>query len=204
MAVETLLALIGATALLVAIPGPNLALFVGNTLAYGVRAGAVTVFGTALGVAIQLALVVFGLAALLSVAASALIWLKWAGVAYLIYLGIAAWRRGGARESAMAVTASPRHRLFAQGVLISTLNPKTLLFNIAFLPQFVSADSGTTGLLMPAAIYLSVIVVGDLLWVAFAGSARPLIAKLGHVRHRLTGSLFIASGVGLAFARAER
>ena len=59
MAVETLLALIGATALLVAIPGPNLALFVGNTLAYGVRAGAVTVFGTALGVAIQLALVVF-------------------------------------------------------------------------------------------------------------------------------------------------
>lgn len=204
MTVEAMLALIGATAILVAIPGPNLALFIGNTLAYGFRAGAVTVLGTALGIAIQLALVLFGLAALLTLAASALVWLKWAGVGYLVYLGIVSWRHGSRALGEAEVTVSGGWKIFAQGLMLSILNPKTLLFNVAFIPQFVSLDGGATGLVTPALIYLSVILVGDLLWVTFAGSARPLILKLGRLRHRLTGALFVASGVGLALARVDR
>ncbi|MFN3169917.1 MAG: LysE family translocator [Hyphomicrobiales bacterium] len=204
MTPETLFALIGATAVLVAIPGPNLALFIGNTLAFGFRAGAVTVFGTALGVALQLSLVLVGLAALLAMAASALVWLKWAGVAYLLYLGIVSWRRGSASLDEVAPQRMSGRRLFLQGLFISTLNPKTLLFHIAFLPQFVNVNAGAVGMALPMVIYLSVVLIGDLLWVTFAGSARPAIMKLGRLRHRLTGGLFMASGVGLALARVDR
>lgn len=204
MTIEAMLALVGATAVLVAIPGPNLALFIGNTLAYGFRAGAITVLGTALGIAVQLALVLFGLAALLTLAASALVWLKWAGVAYLLYLGLMSWRRGADSLSEAEPVVSGGWKIFMQGLMLSIVNPKTLLFNVAFIPQFVSLDGGTAGLVMPALIYLAVILVGDLLWVTFAGSARPLILKLGRLRHRLTGALFMASGVGLALARIDR
>ncbi|MEQ8658541.1 MAG: LysE family translocator [Hyphomicrobiales bacterium] len=204
MSLDAMLALIGATMVMVLIPGPNLALFIANTLAHGYRAGAVTVFGTALGVAVQLSLVLVGLAALLAVAASALVWLKWAGVAYLLYLGIVSWRRGSANLDEVQPQLTSARRMFLQGLFISTLNPKTLLFHIAFLPQFVNVDAGGVGLALPMVIYLSVVFVGDLLWVAFAGSARPMIMKLGRLRHRLTGGLFVASGVGLALARVER
>lgn len=203
MTLETMLALIGATAVLVAIPGPNLALFIANTLAHGYRAGAVTVLGTATGIAVQLSLVLIGLAALLALAASALVWLKWAGVAYLLYLGVVSWRRDDGLSAPGAVSASKR-KLFFQGLMLSIINPKTLLFNVAFIPQFVRVEDGVSGLLVPALVYLSVILIGDLLWVAFAGSARPAILRLGKLRHKLTGGLFVVSGVGLALARVER
>lgn len=197
-------ALVAATIVLVLIPGPNLALFIANTLAHGYRAGIVTVLGTASGIAVQLALVLAGLAALLAVAASALVWLKWAGVAYLLYLGVTSWRLASARLEETGAPSASKTRLFVQGLMLSIVNPKTLLFNVAFIPQFVSLDQGMGGLMLPAVIYLSVILVGDFLWVAFAGSARPLIVKLGHLRHRLTGALFVASGLGLALAHIER
>lgn len=204
MTLETMLALIGATAILVAIPGPNLALFIANTLAHGYRAGAVTVFGTATGIAVQLSLVLLGLAALLAVAASALVWLKWAGVAYLLYLGVMSWRRADDAISAPETVSASKRRLFFQGLMLSIVNPKTLLFNVAFIPQFVRVENGVGGLLVPALVYLTVILIGDLLWVAFAGSARPTVLKLGKLRHKLTGGLFVASGVGLALARVDR
>ncbi|WP_375567975.1 LysE family translocator [Ahrensia marina] len=204
MTLETMLALIGATAILVAIPGPNLALFIANTLAHGYRSGAVTVFGTATGIAVQLSLVLLGLAALLAVAASALVWLKWAGVAYLLYLGVMSWRRADDAISAPETVSASKRRLFFQGLMLSIVNPKTLLFNVAFIPQFVRVENGVGGLLVPALVYLTVILIGDLLWVAFAGSARPTVLKLGKLRHKLTGGLFVASGVGLALARVDR
>lgn len=204
MTLETMLALIGATAILVAIPGPNLALFIANTLAHGYRAGAVTVFGTATGIAVQLSLVLLGLAALLAVAASALVWLKWAGVAYLLYLGVMSWRRADDAISTPETVSASKRRLFFQGLMLSIVNPKTLLFNVAFIPQFVRVENGVGGLLVPALVYLTVILIGDLLWVAFAGSARPTVLKLGKLRHKLTGGLFMASGVGLALARVDR
>ena len=87
-----LLALAAATAVLVSIPGPNVALIVATSLRSGLRAGFTTVFGTTLGVAIQLLVVAIGLAAIVELAANVLAWLRWAGVAYLVWLGIATWR----------------------------------------------------------------------------------------------------------------
>ena len=89
---NSLLPLIIATTVLVMIPGPNVALIVANSLKSGFRMGVHTVLGTTVGVGLQLALVVLGLAAIVEVAAQALLWIKWAGVAYLVFLGIRTWR----------------------------------------------------------------------------------------------------------------
>ncbi|MGB3243652.1 MAG: LysE family translocator [Sulfitobacter sp.] len=198
------MALIGGTSLLVAIPGPNVALIIANTLARGFRFGAVTVLGTTIGVALQLAVVVLGLAALLEFAASAFTWLKWAGVAYLLYLGVLSWRQGVEDMQDTSVSLKPLRGVFWQGLLLATINPKTLIFNAAFLPQFVSADAGTFALSAVAAIYLGVIFLGDLVWAASAHVARPIVTRLGRLRHRLLGGLFFGSGIGLAFARVDR
>ena len=203
MDLNAALALAAATAILVAIPGPNVALIVANTLARGFRFGAMTVLGTTIGVALQVGVVVLGLAALLEVAASALTWLKWAGVAYLLYLGWVSWRQG-VEELRTTASLKPARTLFLQGLMLACVNPKTLLFNVAFLPQFVSADAGGQALLAAASIYLGVFVLGDMAWAATARAARPLIFRLGRLRHRLTGCLFFGSGIGLALSRTDR
>jgi len=82
-------------------------------------------------------------------------WLKWAGVVYLIYLGVSSWRQGVEDLPETSASWKPLHALFWQGLLLATINPKTLLFNAAFLPQFVSKDAGSASLLAAAAIYLS-------------------------------------------------
>ena len=204
MDVGLALALVGATAVLVAIPGPNVALIVANTLAYGFRFGAMTVLGTTIGVALQLAVVVLGLAALLEFAAWAFLWLKWIGVAYLILLSVRAWRRGITVLDPREASDKPLWKLFWQGLLLATINPKTLMFNAAFLPQFVAPGAGVSALLLAAGIYLAVIFTGDLVWSASAESARPVMGRLGKLRHKLTGVLFFGSGVGLALARIDR
>ncbi len=204
MDVDNALALVLATSILVAIPGPNVALIVANTLARGAGFGVVTVLGTTTGVALQLALVVLGLSALLQFAAAAFVWIKWIGVAYLVWLGVRTWRRGAADVP----DAPPYRRRFAtvfwQGLMLATINPKTLLFVAAFLPQFVGPGAGPAGLAALACVHLSVVLVGDLIWAVCAGRARPFLRSLGRLRHRLTGGLFIGAGLGLALARIDR
>ena len=194
---ENILALGLATAVLVAIPGPNVALIVANSLQYGFREGAITVLGTTLGVGLQLGLVVLGMAAVIEFAADLLTWIKWAGVVYLVYLGVRAWRETASDLG--EVRARPA--VFWRGCMIAAVNPKTLLFNAAFLPQFLSAGSGAGEFLLIAGVFLVVLLVGDLLWAAFATSARRLLGRYGKFRNRLTGSFLVAAGVGLALSR---
>lgn len=197
-------ALVLATSVLVAIPGPNVALIVANTLARGLRLGVVTVLGTTTGVAIQLALVVVGLVALLQLAAMALLWIKWIGVAYLLWLGVRAWRRSASDVPDAVVEHRPLATVFCQGAMLATVNPKTLLFVAAFLPQFVGPGAGPNALAALACIHLSVLLAGDLVWAIFADRARHALRSFGPVRHRLTGGLFVAAGIGLALARIDR
>ena len=193
-----LLALIAATAVLVMIPGPNAALIVANTLRYGLRMGCVTVFGTTLGVAIQLAAVVLGMAAIIELAAEALTWIRWAGVAYLVYLGIRTWNEPASDLN--SVSAAPA--IFWRGCMIAAINPKTLLFNAAFLPQFVVANGDASQqLAVVASAFLIVLLLGDLVWALGASSARRVLDRYSGARNRVTGGFLVAAGVGLALSR---
>ena len=194
----SLLTLIAATVVLVAIPGPNVALIVASSLKYGFRSGATTVLGTTAGVGLQLALVVFGLATLVEVFADALTWIRWAGVVYLFFLGFRAWREPPA--DLRAVEAMPA--VFRRGLLLAVLNPKTLLFNAAFIPQFAAGGPGTIlELGLVATVFLLVLMLGDLLWAAFATSARPLLIRYAAARNRVSGAFMVTAGIGLALAR---
>ncbi len=193
----SLIALVVATAVLVAIPGPNVALIVANSLKYGFRMGMVTVLGTTVGLAAQLVLVVSGVSALVALAAGALTWIKWGGVVYLIYLGVRAWREPP--DDLSAISAAPA--MFWQGCAIAVLNPKTLLFHAAFLPQFVAADAALVGnLAIVAAVFIVVVLVGDMLWAALAGSAGRVFRRFRHARNRVTGGFLVVAGTSLGLA----
>lgn len=195
---ENLIALTAASAILVLIPGPNVALIVANSLRYGLRAGMTTVLGTTAGVAVQLAIVVLGMAAAIELAADALSWIKWAGVVTLLWLGIRTWREPASDLS--AIVAVPA--LFCRSCLVAAVNPKTLLFNAAFLPQFVANGPETTGqLVLVATVFLAVLWSGDMLWAVFAASARRLLCRYAPLRKHISGSFLVAAGVGLALTR---
>ena len=194
---SSLAALIAATSVLVMMPGPNVALIVANSLRYGLRMGVVTVVGTTVGVGLQLLLVVFGLAALVDFAAEALTWIKWAGVVYLVYLGIRTWLEPAGDLAAIEATPV----MFWRGCLVALLNPKTLLFNAAFIPQFVGGSPMMMELGIVALVFLSVLFVGDVLWAAFANTARRYIGRFGRLRNRVTGAFLGTAGVGLALSQ---
>jgi len=197
---DNIVALIAATAVLIIIPGPNVALIVANSLRYGYRYGLVTVLGTTLGVGLQLAFVIGGFAVLLDMAGTALTWIKWLGVAYLVFLGIRTWKEPASDLSEIAPGTGNLN--FLHGLGLAVINPKTLLFIAAFLPQFVGQSMNvTTQLLILSAIFLIAVGIGDSLWVAFAGSARKWFSKVGRLRNRIAGGFLIAAGVGLALAR---
>jgi threonine/homoserine/homoserine lactone efflux protein len=196
--VTNLTALAVATAILVAIPGPNVALIVANSIRHGFAAGLKTALGVATGNAIQLLLVVVGMTVVIAYAAEALTWIRWAGVAYLVYLGIRAWNEPPASPG--GVIAAPA--VFWQAVLIAAINPKTLLFIAAFLPQFVTMDAGAAGHpASVAAVFLAVLLAGDITWALLADSARGLLDRSTKARNRITGGFLVAAGIGLAASR---
>lgn len=199
-----MIALIAATGILVMIPGPNVALIVSNSLHGGFRAGLSTVLGTTSGVALQLLLVVAGMATVMQLAVTALDWIRWLGVLYLAYLGIRAWREPAPDLAALHAAPPSQNRVFWRGFSLAVINPKTLLFNAAFLPQFVAGDEASVWhLLLLAMIYLGVILVGDTLWAAFASFARRMFQRFGALRNRVAGAFLFGAAAGLALSRRD-
>jgi homoserine/homoserine lactone efflux protein len=190
-----------ASALLILIPGPNVSLIVANAIAHGTRYGLLTVAGTTAAIVVQLALTVYGMTAVLQVLADWFDVIRWAGVLYLLVLGIRAWR--APPVSLTATSAQPRsvRTIALRGFAISLTNPKTLLFYSAFFPQFIAPDRPVGPQL--ALLSLTFLVIAgslDSVWALAAGRARRLLAVRGRLRNRLTGGLLIGAGIGLAFA----
>ena len=195
---SSLLALVAATLVLVSIPGPNVALIIANSLQFGLRMGVVTALGTTAGVAMQLAVIVLGMAAVIEFAADLLGLIKWAGVAYLAVLGIRTWREPASDLTRM----KPAPAVFWPGFMLAVANPKTLLFNAAFIPQFIASEgSSVADVVIIGAVFLSVLLLGDVVWASFAHSARRLLVRYGRLRNRLTATCFTAAAIGLALAR---
>jgi homoserine/homoserine lactone efflux protein len=194
---------IAACVILMLIPGPNVALITANAIAYGVRTGLLTVCATASALALQLVLVTAGLAALLATASSAFVWLRWAGVAYLIWLGVKQWRTA-ANEAEMQPKPLPVRRIVVRAAAVGLTNPKTLLFYAALFPQFIDPHRPADPQI--AILGLTLIVVAlliDGLWATTAARARALLLRRARLRNRLSGGLLIGAGVGLAIARSD-
>ena len=197
---DNIVALIAATVLLILFPGPNAALIVANSLRHGTKIGVVTSLGTTVGIALQLAIVIAGMAALIDLVANALTWIKWLGVAYLLWIGVRRWNEPP--DDLTGVRAQSRSRAFCRGVVMAVVNPKTLLFNAAFLPQFVGGTTDPGGqLLVVAGVFMSVIAVGDALWAVFAGAARAWLSRSGRWQNRISGGFMIGAGLSLALSR---
>jgi threonine/homoserine/homoserine lactone efflux protein len=202
MSLDLYLAFVAATAVLILIPGPNVALIVANSIAHGRATGLMTVAGTSGAMVLQLGLTVAGMSTVLALLADWFEWLRWAGVAYLVYLGVQAFRATPvALDATRASPASPS-RIVARGFVVSLTNPKTLLFYGAFLPQFVTPGEGATGeLVLLAVTFVVIAVLLDGTWALLAARFRAALALNGRLRNGLTGTLLLGAGLGLALAR---
>ena len=201
MSLELYFAFVAAATALILAPGPNVALVVANSLAHGARYGLVTIAGASVATAILLAVVVYGASALLAVLADWFSLLRWIGVAYLVWLGVSAWRAPPTELVATAEARSARG-IFLRGFIVSLFNPKTLLFFGAFLPQFVTPGPDAQGqLALLAATFLVLAMALDSVWALFAARFARVLRTNGRLRNRLTGGALMTAGLGLALAR---
>jgi threonine/homoserine/homoserine lactone efflux protein len=146
MSPNTLLAYSAATLVLLVIPGPAVMYIVTRSAAQGRRAGLVSVAGIHVGTIVHVLAAMIGLSAVLAASATAFTIVKFVGAAYLIWLGvqsIRAYRLGSVAETTQVVEERALRRVFIDGAVLNVLNPKTAIFFLSFVPQFV--DPGTTG-----------------------------------------------------------
>jgi threonine/homoserine/homoserine lactone efflux protein len=155
-------AFVAASVLLIALPGPNLLYILARSVGQGRRAGVVSALGVETGTVAHVVAAVLGLSTVVAASPAAMTVLKFAGVAYLLYLGIGVLR---ARDGAEAgVATGPLGRAYLDGVLVNLLNPKVVLFFLAFLPQFVSdVDGPVKGqMLVLGSVFVALGLVFDL------------------------------------------
>ena len=204
MAPELYLAFLFATAVLMMIPGPNVALIIANSVASGTRYGLLTVAGTSAAMLVQLALFGLGMTALLGTMAEWFNWLRWAGAAYLVWIGVQQWRAPAIDLTRTPAQLRPAREIVLRGALVSMTNPKTLVFYGAFFPQFVSDKAGIgPQVLLLSVTFLAVAVLFDCGWAVLAGRLRGVLALHGRLRNRITGGLLVGAGAGLAMARLK-
>lgn len=198
----TLLAYLTAAAVLVLIPGPGTAWIVAQTLAGGTSRGVQAALGLETATLVHALAAGLGLSAVLAASAMAFEVLKYAGAAYLIWLGIKAWRGGDtpAMEPGVALPVSAR-RVYLRSVMTGVLNPKVALFFLAFLPQFVRPERGSVWLqFLILGTLLSVIGFAHSLVLSFAIGrlGRRFNRDAGRWKQRLMGTVFIGLGLRLA------
>lgn len=205
MPLEPWLAFVAASAILLVLPGPTILTVISYSLAHGRRANVPLVAAVALGDSTALLLSILGLGALLATSAVWFAVVKWVGGLYLLYLGVRMLRAGG-RATEIFTPRAPEStwRLFSNTWLVTALNPKGIVFFVAFLPQFVSPRAeAATQLWILAATFVVMAALNAALYAVFASSARRLLASARAQRrfNLLGGTLLSAAGVWALLAR---
>ena len=204
MSLTLYIAFIAATAILMLIPGPNVALIVANSIAHGARYGLVTVAGTTAAMVVQLVLTALGMTTLLGDLAHAFEVLRWLGVAYLLWLGLSAWRAPAIDLTRTTPQPRSARAIFLRGFLVSLTNPKTLLFYGAFFPQFLAPGAPfAPQVALLSLTFFAIAASLDCGWALLAGRVRGVLAVHGRLRNRLSGGCLIGAGIGLALAHRE-
>lgn len=199
MSFEHWLAFAAASALLVAIPGPTVLLVISYALGHGRRSAMATVGGVALGDFTAMTASMLGLGVLLMATAGLFTVLKWIGAAYLIYLGLKLWRAPVAAEGiAASVDAVPPLRIFLHAYAVTALNPKSIIFFVAFLPQFIDQHAPILPQMIIFMItFLILATINASLYGLMASAARRTIRRpsIQRLINRTGGSLLIAAGL---------
>jgi threonine/homoserine/homoserine lactone efflux protein len=195
-----------AAAALAVVPGPAVAYIVTQSIDQGRRAGLVSALGVASGGLVHVAAATVGLSALIASSATAFTAVKLVGAAYLIVVGIRRILSGDSEAPERRALRAPLRRVYRQGVIVNVLNPKTALFFLAFLPQFVDPDRGAVWpqVAVLGVTFVSVAVLSDMTYALVSDAIAGRIRRTGtgaKVRRWLTGGVFVALGVTAAAAR---
>jgi threonine/homoserine/homoserine lactone efflux protein len=197
---ETLALFALAAIALIAIPGPNMIYIATRSMAEGRHAGVQSALGLLTGTAINVAAAAAGLSAVIASSAAAYDALRYAGAAYLVYLGVKALR-----ARAAAVERPSGGSAYRQAIVVQLLNPKVTLFFLAFLPQFVDPDRGpvATQVLVFGAILGALGFAMDCGYAFAASSAARRLTRFRH-GNRVTGVVYIALGAAAALTGGRR
>ncbi len=205
MSIELWFAFVAASAVLLIIPGPTILTVISYSVAHGRRANVPLVAAVTLGDSTALVVSLLGLGALLATSAFWFMVIKWAGGLYLLFLGVKLLR-AGISPAELTAPAAPgsRWKLFANTYLVTALNPKGIVFFVAFLPQFLNPRADVTQQLWLLAItFVTMATLNATLYAVFAGSARKLLASpRAQRRFNLAGgSLLSVAGIWALLAR---
>ena len=201
MAVETWVAFLAAASVMLLIPGPTILLVIGQSLGGGRRAALPLVAGVAAGDLVAMSLSLAGLGALLSASAALFTALKWMGAAYLVYLGLRLWRAPVEPGAAAPVTARAAWR---QAFVVTALNPKSIAFFVAFVPQFLDAARP----FLPQAVilvasFVLLAALNALLYALAAGRLSGAVRRpeVRRALNRAGGGVLIGAGLATATLR---
>ncbi len=181
-------------------PGPGVLYIVTRSATQGRTAGLGSVAGVALGNFGNALAASLGLATIFAISAGAFLAVRYAGAAYLIYLGIQAIRSRAPREPIGAMVLQPKtlRRIFIDGFVVALLNPKTSLFFVAFLPQFLPGGATLPDTMALAGVFVIIAVTTDTCYALAAGAARPWFARRSIIKdfgRYISGGVLVSLGV---------
>ncbi|MDI6022730.1 LysE family translocator [Leucobacter sp. UT-8R-CII-1-4] len=208
---------------LIVIPGPSVLFVIGRSLSLGRRGGMLSLLGNALGMLPAIALVALGVGAVVAESAIVFAVIKYLGAAYVIYLGVQAIRHRKPKASSEAATTAEQlgatlpsdthraaasqsaFRLLREGFIVGATNPKTLVFFVAILPQFVSRSSPAVPLQLAllGLIFFAIALLSDSVWALTASTARQWFARDPKRMSRMSatgGAMMIGLGGALALS----
>ena len=206
MSVENWAAFAAASAILLMIPGPTVLLVVSYALGQGWRTALPMALGVALGDFTAMTLSMLGVGALLAASAAVFTTLKIVGAAYLIYLGIKLFRAGGTLRAEPRADSVPSLKMIAHAWLVTALNPKSITFFVAFLPQFLDRHSPfMTQMVVFEATFLALAFLNALGYAVAASRARAVVRNERAIRifNRTGGTLLVGAGIATVAMRGS-
>jgi len=187
---------------LLLIPGPAVLYVVTQSAEQGRSAGLASVAGIHIGTFVHIVAAAVGLSALILASAVTFSAVKFAGAAYLVYLGIRKLLERPTVDETEP-TRAPLRTVFARGAIVNVLNPKTALFFLAFLPQFVDTDRGAvwSQVVTLGLVFVALGLVSDSLYALAGDAAGSLLRRRATAMRRISGTIYVGLGAVAAFAR---
>ncbi len=197
MSLDHWLAFVATAAVMLAIPGPTVLLVVSYALGHGRRPAAAIAAGVALGDATAMTASMLGLGAVLAASAAIFTLLRWVGGAYLVYLGVKLWRAPVEEAPDAAAPPASLRRMFGHAYAVTALNPKGIVFFVAFVPQFIDASAPLLRqVVVLEATFVTLAILNTTAYALLAATARRRMRQPGVRRlvNRAGGSLLVGAG----------